>query len=165
MHKKISKFFLQFRPQASIDKIRANLENMFKDKVYAADSDAVDIEMREIDEHTNEEKETVLKNIKSVNLPLIMQGFLNSNNAAEAVQFMKQMLFVLRIVLYYQTPSERREIADELMVIFQHFIPTVPKLVQLLTLHQQPALQRETLKILSLLIPGPRIGSTPEGTF
>lgn len=114
---------------------------MFKENHYAAAGDEVDIEMREIDEHTNEEKEAVLKNIKSVNLPVVIQGFLNSNNAAEAIPFMKQMIFVLRVVLYYQTPSERREIADELMFIFQHFIPTMPKLVQLLTLHQQPALQ------------------------
>jgi serine/threonine-protein phosphatase 2B regulatory subunit len=165
IHKKVSKFFLQFRTNKSFDKIRANVNNLLTDNHFqklSLDDEDIDVEMREAGEITEEERKLIWDQLRKINLPETIGQLLNAQNPQEAFGPLHQCVRVLRIVLFYKTPAERREIADDLVNIFKAFIPAFPRLVKLVRFQQSPRLQLECLKALTLLIPGPKIGSTPE---
>lgn len=67
----------------------------------------------------------------------------------------------------FSTPQERRAVVDDVISLYEKLVQNhVPKrLIQLSQYTDQPALQLQCLRALSLYAPGPRIASTPRTSF
>jgi hypothetical protein len=92
-------------------------------------------------------------------------NLIESPNQEAAHVAIKSSINVLSILVYYKTSLERREVAEELVRIFAAFVPTVPKLVQVLRHAAQASnvvLMVDALRVINFLMNGPRIASTPE---
>ncbi len=106
-----------------------------------------------------------MEKIQRVDVQTLAHTLVNANNQEAAHTAIKGFINVLSILVYYKTPLERREIADELIRIFSAFLSSVEKLVQVLRNAAQSSnvvLMVDTLRVINFLMNGPRIASTPE---
>jgi hypothetical protein len=112
-------------------------------------------------EGSNDEEKLAALNFANdcvLNFASVLSG-LQSQNPFQQLEATKAVCKLLSLVVVFNTPLERRSITTVLVKIFHLMYDggVMNRIMYFLTLHQQPPLQFEALKVLTLYIPGPRI--------
>jgi len=89
---------------------------------------------------------------------------LNNANRFDQIESSDNLTKMLSIVEVFPSPSERRAVADDIVVLFEHLVRNncVARMIYLLRDNSQQVLQMNLLRCLAYFAPGPRIASTPK---
>eukprot|EP01128_Nolandella_sp_AFSM9_P010431 TRINITY_DN7206_c0_g1_i1.p1 TRINITY_DN7206_c0_g1~~TRINITY_DN7206_c0_g1_i1.p1 ORF type:complete len:1094 (+),score=255.51 TRINITY_DN7206_c0_g1_i1:127-3408(+) len=167
LHLKIKGFFSQFSPSQNFDVIRQKLQR------YGSASSSLlgsgsNQHMNTDGLMSNQEKLDFLLQYRNgmEGIPDALTALFSSSRFDHhrgASHFAK----LLHIVEVFNTPQERRTVVDDIVPLFEKLIQNnVPKrLVQMCQFSDQPPLQLQALRAISLFAPGPRVASTPRDSL
>eukprot|EP00005_Dracoamoeba_jomungandri_P001938 CAMPEP_0174261552 /NCGR_PEP_ID=MMETSP0439-20130205/11494_1 /TAXON_ID=0 /ORGANISM="Stereomyxa ramosa, Strain Chinc5" /LENGTH=1028 /DNA_ID=CAMNT_0015346041 /DNA_START=22 /DNA_END=3108 /DNA_ORIENTATION=- len=166
VHKRIRNFFAQFQG-SDFSKIRRRLEEEDLDSLNPGFYKRP-MEVDVIQEATPENKLRYLveckKNIQK--FEYFCNG-LNSESHHLQLEALSEISRLLLIVQIFETPEERRGVAEVIIKIFETILRSsiTPRLVHLLQHSENYKIQVLVARILALFSPGPRIASTPEDSL
>lgn len=167
-HQSIKAFFSQFNEGS--DNFGAARQRL-KERLFARSMTMNDIEDQDDSLMTGSKQESDdqaklaalnYANDCVLNFASVMSG-LQSQNPYQNLEATKAVCELLSLVVLFNTPLERRSITTVLVKVFHLLYDggVMNRVMAFLSMSQQPPLQFQALKALTLYIPGPRIASTP----
>jgi hypothetical protein len=169
-HQSIKAFFSQFNEGS--DNFGAARQKL-KERLFARSLTMTEIEDQDDSlmtgprEESNDAAKLAALNFANecvLNFGAVLSG-LHSQNPYQNLESTKAVCELLSLVVLFSTPLERRSITTVLVKIFHLMYDggVMNRVMSFLSMGQQPPLQFQALKALTLYIPGPRIASTPPG--
>ena len=166
VHQQIKAFFSQFNEADNFSAVRQKLkERVFAQSLTMDQMEDNDTIMTGMDGDSDDETKLKALNFANdcvLNFGSVMAG-LNSNNPMQQLEATKNVCDLLSLVVLFNSPLERRTITTVLVKIYGLLYDggVMNKVMSFLAQNQQPPLQFQALKALTLYVPGPRIASTP----
>lgn len=166
IHQRISMFFMQFKRESDFNEIRDKFRSLnqggFHDDISLIFDDMND---SSYEASTDTEKKEKLEEVtEALEYMHEMAAGISSNDPAVALKCVQGVAHVLSICDVFRSPIERYEIGQVMMDVFRRVkeAGVIPRIVQFLTVDDNPELQYESARVITYYAPGPRIAHTPK---
>jgi len=155
VHNKIAKYMLQFEMNSNIDQVYKCFVNNFSRMTDLEEQLDVIINDKSF---SDQMKEEVLEDFRKTDLESIAQMLVSSSTLDEEYAALQKCRNALKILTVCASSEERKKIAADIIRIYETFLNmnVVPSLLKSLS-RTSDMFVYESLKILCLLIPGPRL--------
>ncbi|KJE97836.1 hypothetical protein CAOG_07924 [Capsaspora owczarzaki ATCC 30864] len=166
IHRKVTRFLLQFRVASNFSEVRSNVsswqDTQMMDFVNANDV-SMDVDMPILGRETSSPateavKAAALASAQNANWDVLIHTISTLDSCESALLTLCELL--VNLLSAYPTPADRRQIGEALVAVYEKLHPLIPRLVQFMQ-SIFPSTQWYSSKIVTLLLPGPRIANMP----
>jgi hypothetical protein len=139
-HKKISRFFTDFKKREDIEEIRKNVKDLYF------------IDESELNEEQKNEKQKIeiIDFIDKIDKKELYKNIMESKNLENLINSLQICNSMFKVVEIYDNPLDRVGIKDILLNLYKYFEKLIPKFVYFLKNNESPLLQVKKYFIINI---------------